>query len=228
MQPKSQALGAVNMKEIIDALSTRIKSPVFGYTVIAFLAVNWKPLFFLFFSNVSALERIQYFEKETTIYSLLGWPISLAILGALAYPWVNIIFLRISKKPTDLRNALQAHSDHMLIMKKKELEDARASLLASKERELIDRAKRDEEFETIGDSASKERIREEIEKLRKERDSLRVESKSANGSNRNDSVLELTKTLKEMARLYEKKGDTDKAEDMMNQVLEIQRSALNN
>ena len=52
------------MKDIVDAVGERVKSPYFGYSVIAFFAINWKELFVLFLSDKTADERILYFDWE--------------------------------------------------------------------------------------------------------------------------------------------------------------------
>ena len=47
------------MNEILEALATRIKSPIFGYFVLSWVAFNWRPLFYLFFSNTVIDDRFQ-------------------------------------------------------------------------------------------------------------------------------------------------------------------------
>lgn len=158
------------MKEIIEAFSTRIKSPLFGYSFIAFFVINWKAIFYLFFAKAAILERFQFIENNTSTFSLFIYPVGFAVLGAIVYPWINYIFVNFSKKPTELRNIIQAQSEHTLLSKKQELENIRTSLLANKEVELIERAQRDSKLETIQDLETKEKLKTEIEQLRKEKD----------------------------------------------------------
>jgi len=81
------------MREIFEALGSRIKSPLFGYAAIAFVAINWRSLFYLMAAKVTAVERIKYFENNTTFYSLILLPIVFATIGAIIYPWINALFL---------------------------------------------------------------------------------------------------------------------------------------
>lgn len=62
---------------------------------------------------------------------------------------------------------MQLESEHTKIIRKTELEQARAALLAAKENDLISRAKRDEEISEIGDSESRDDLIAEIKELRK-------------------------------------------------------------
>ncbi len=86
------------MKDILEALDSRIKSPVFGYFILSMVAVNWKPFFFLFFDDGSVISRIIYFEVNTTSTSLFFYPIFLSGLYSLIYPWVQYAFIWTSFK----------------------------------------------------------------------------------------------------------------------------------
>lgn len=214
------------MKEILEAFGTRIKSPLFGYAVIAFVAINWRPLFYLIVADETAIERISYFENNTTYYSLFLLPIFIAAIGAILYPWLNYVFLYLCKKPTDLRNSVQALSEHTLLLKKQELEEARSTLLAKKERELIERAKRDEELESIEDSDAKERIKFEIEKLREERNKLAHTSKNMPMNEKRERMSNVANSLKSMADIAKSKGNLDEAKMLMKEALTIERDIL--
>ena len=79
----------------------------------------------------------------------------------------------LSRKPTDMKNSLQALSENNLLIKKEELERSRSKLLEEAEKELIERAKRDAELEDIENEDIREKLQSEIEELRKERDDIR-------------------------------------------------------
>ena len=209
------------MKEIFEAFVARIKSPVFGYFILSWVAFNWRPLFYLFFSDATVDDRFGHFDKLTNSFSLVIFPIVVASLIAVIYPWINYAFLYLCKKPIDLRNYLQAESEHKLLMKKKHLEEARSVFLATKEKDLIDRAKRDEEVQAITDEETKEKLQKEIETLRKEIDN--------NEKNRNNLLhnsktkIDITHTYKQMADLLTKQGKLNEAEDYLKQALEIEQ-----
>lgn len=160
------------MKEILEAIESRIKSPVMGYFMLAFVAVNWKAIFYLVVQEEGVLERIAYFESNTDLTSLLTVPIITSCFISICYPWINYLFLFLCIKPTELKNSLQAQSEHKLLLKKQELEKMRSAILSNAERELIDRAKRDEELDAIKDKEIKERLKAEIDNLRMERGQL--------------------------------------------------------
>ncbi len=197
------------MKEIFEAIESRVKSPIFGYFLIAVIAINWRPIFYLLFENIGTLERIKYFDDQTGLKLLIFLPAILAGAFSVIYPWVNLFFLALCTKPTDMKNVLQAQSEHKLLVKKNELEKLRSSILSSSERELIDRAKRDEELNEIQDEELKEKLRSEIEQLRQQRDLLK------NSDSDSDSKLkEKIKELMETANLYRQRAkETNSSND---------------
>lgn len=162
------------MKEMLEVFRTRISSPLFGYTVFAFIVINWKCLFYLFASETTALERIKYFEINTTINSLFIFPLILGIVGTIAYPWINFCLLKICSKPTDLINEAQANTEHNHLLKKLAFEKIRAAMKAEEEQQLIEEAKRDNEVESIEDPDVKEKLKYKIENLRSQRDESTV------------------------------------------------------
>ena len=184
------------MEEIIKALRVRLSNPVFGYFALALVACNWDGLFYLFFQSGDASARIEYFEAHSNPTTLLIKPVGFALVFSLIYPWLVFVISRLTAKPVELKDILQATSEHKLLLKKKELEDARSGILASAERELIERAKRDQELETLTDEDLRNRLKSEIDQLRTERDALR---KSESPS---DSFHPRYKELMEVAGQY--------------------------
>ena len=164
------------MKEIIQALESRIKSPLSGYFAIAFMLCNWRELFFLLADKGTAIERIEYFTNNTSHETLLWYPLLVSIIYTLAYPWLNLAFLYLCRKPTDLRNTLQANSEHKLLVEKNKLESLRSEYLATAEKSLIDQAKRDLEIERIEDESIKQNVQSSIDSLRNTSPSSLVES----------------------------------------------------
>ena len=74
------------MKDLIEEIDSRIKSPLFGYFFVALLAINWEVLFFLLADKSGAVERIAYFNKNADIYTLILYPFIFTIIYAIAYP----------------------------------------------------------------------------------------------------------------------------------------------
>jgi len=106
------------MKEILQALESRIKSPVIGYFTLAILIFNWQEFFFLFADKGSAADHITYFIENSSSSSLFWYPVLSAITYTLVYPWISLVFLHTCSKPTDLKNNLQATSEHRLLVEK--------------------------------------------------------------------------------------------------------------
>ncbi|NQY26226.1 MAG: hypothetical protein HRT92_03510 [Piscirickettsiaceae bacterium] len=160
------------MKEIVDAIGTRIKSPYFGYSILAFIALNWREIFLILLSESAPQARILEFDQATSFSSLLGLPLLIGALVALLTPWVKLIFEYSSKKPIELIDVLKLEAQHKITIKQAQLEQSRTDFFAIKEKELIERARRDEEVSAIANEETKEKLSIELEQLRNERDKL--------------------------------------------------------
>jgi len=207
------------MKEIIEALSARIRSPLFGYYALSVMVINWKPMFNLLFSKKSTLDRILYFDTNTDFYSLVIYPLISSAFIVILYPWLNYLFLIICKKPTDLRNTIQAQSEHSLLIKKQEMEQLSSSLLSGKETELIERAKRDIELKEIENTEVREKLISEIEELRKERDSIGTTN---NAPNRHKEIMNLIKEYKEKSVDATNRGDANNSHKYWAKAMDLQ------
>ena len=140
-----------SIKEIFDALGQRIKSPVFGYILIAFVACNWKPLYYVFFSGDPALEKFNFFDANTDSWSLYLWPLIFGLLSALVAPWVSNWGAWWATKPTNERRIREVNEAHKIISAKNKWAAERETEKANKEQALIDAAKRDLEVKEIDD-----------------------------------------------------------------------------
>ena len=68
------------MKDLFDAITTRIQAPYFGYSLLAFVVLNWRALFLLIMLDATAHERISIFEQETSVWSVVVLPL---LVGAI-------------------------------------------------------------------------------------------------------------------------------------------------
>ena len=160
------------MKDLLDAINTRVKEPYWGIFVLSFLAFNWKGLFLLSFSAGTAQEKINLFDSETNIWSLLFFPISTALFIVVITPWLKVLFGFASRLAYEKLNSQELVREHKYLAQKNTLEKERAKALANKESELIDQAKRDVDIDQIKDEETRNKLKMEIEKLRKERNKL--------------------------------------------------------
>lgn len=160
------------MREFIDAVTTRIQAPYFGYSLVALLVLNWRAIFLLFMLDAPANERIAIFEQETSFWTIVALPLLAGAVFAILTPWSRYVFEHLSQKPFSLRDRLQINADHQRTILQTELEEARSELFGQKEEELIDRARRDDEIANIEDEEVKQRLVSELAALRAERDKL--------------------------------------------------------
>lgn len=160
------------MKDVIDAVNSRIKVPYFGYAILAFFALNWRGIFLLFATEGTAHERLAAFDSTTSALTLLVLPLIFGVIVAASAHWVQLIFCLISRRPSGLIDNLYLEAEHKKTIRQTELEQSRSDLFAVKEKELIDRAKRDEEVAGIENDEAKEKLAAQLESLRRERDQL--------------------------------------------------------
>ncbi|WP_269790583.1 hypothetical protein [Stenotrophomonas sp. Iso1] len=162
------------MQDVLDAISARIKAPYFGYALLAFIGLNWRGIFLLSVTNGSPQERLAAFDAQTSAWSLIAIPLLAGGLITLVSPWVRLGFGLLSRRPFEYIDNLHLDSEHKKTLRKTQLEQSRSAFFASKESELIERAKRDEEVLEIEDEKLKEKLKKEIDALRREREEMSV------------------------------------------------------
>lgn len=160
------------MNDILEAISARIKAPYFGYALLAFIAMNWRGLFLLAVTEGPPQARLAAFDAETSTRSLIFYPLLVGALVAASAAWIRLIFEFISRKPLEVIDNLHIESEHRKTILKTKLEKSRTNYFASKEEELIERAKRDYEVKSIEDEDLKRKLMDEIDDLRRERDQM--------------------------------------------------------
>ncbi len=172
------------LKETLDAWLARVKSPVLGYIVLAFVLVNWKPLWFLAFADQSVIDKFEFFDARTDSWSLYVWPVSIGLVAATAAPWVELLGAWIAQLPTLLRKKIQDNHDTEVLIAA--LDNATRLEVTKVEREekkqaaielaALERAKRNQSALEIGEDAvnelQKARVsgQSELEKLVSELD----------------------------------------------------------
>ncbi|WP_444941256.1 hypothetical protein [Microbulbifer sp. ZKSA004] len=158
------------MKDVVDAIDSRIKSPYFGYAFLAFITLNWRGIFLLVVSSGTPTERLALFDEETNYWTLVVLPLIVGALVAASTHWIKYYFLLIARTPVDRIDASHLQAEHRKAILQGELEQKRADLAARKEKELIERAKIDESISEISDESKKKELEVEIGKIRKQRD----------------------------------------------------------
>jgi hypothetical protein len=166
------------MNDLVDAVTTRIRAPYFGFSLLAFVALNWRGLFLLFATEGTPEQRLDAFDAATTVFSVYVLPLVVGVAVAAVAPWVRLFFSRIWIKPLQLIDFITIEGEHQRTIQKTKLEQARTELFANKESELINRAVRDAEVDKIEDDDLRNSLKSEIEMLRRQRDQLSMEAKS--------------------------------------------------
>ena len=93
------------LKELVDAFSSRVRSPVFGSIVIAFLLWNWQAVFLLVFGGGDAPERLATFTGSLGLAEY-GIPVALGLIYLIVGPWLNLGAAFVVAKPTNMRRDL--------------------------------------------------------------------------------------------------------------------------
>ena len=169
------------MKDLFEAINTRVKEPYWGIFVLSFLAFNWKGLFLLCFASGTAQDRIVFFDSQTTLWSLTICPISTALFIVVITPWLKVLFGLASRLAYEKLNSQGLVSEHKYLAQKNTLEKERAKALADKESELIDQAKRDVDIDKIEDENVKLKLQQEINELRYQRNQILHSKNNING-----------------------------------------------
>lgn len=203
------------MKDVIDAISSRFKSPYFGYAILAFFALNWRGIFLLVATVGTPEVRLAAFDSVTSPWTLVVSPLLAGALVAASTHWVRYAFSLVSRKPLEWMDNLDLEAEHRKTIRQSELEQSHSEFFAVKEKELIDRAKRDEQVAEIEDTKAKEKLAAQLEALRKERDQLSEQLKNQSLTGR-PSVRNLSKESAEIlsAAAKSKNGSIIKAKTM--------------
>jgi hypothetical protein len=210
------------MNDLLEALKNRLNSPLFGYFGLALLAFNWRAFFFLFVQDGDVIGRIQFFEQNTTLNSLLIFPLSFSFLFAVIYPWLLFLVAWVTAKPVEMKDMVQASSEDRVLLRRKQLEEARSSILASTEMELIERAKRDQELDKLQSEEIRNKLKMELEQLRSERDSLRENGKSITLHARHKELMDIAGTYRKRA---EESNSYDDKESFLQRARELEEQA---
>lgn len=95
------------LKEAVEAWLHRVRAPILGYSLLAGLAINWKPLWVLVFSDIDVFSRFSYFDLKTDVYTLVVWPVLGGLLSAALSPWIGLLGAHIVRQPAKMQRELQ-------------------------------------------------------------------------------------------------------------------------
>lgn len=143
------------LKDLIEVFLQRIRSPIIGSIAIAFVLVNWKPVWYLLFAERPARQKILYFEENTDPTSLYLWPIGLGVAYAFGLPWVKYVGAWVAQIPHALLHEIQDGQASARRIKGYERaaieEKAKANLDATRETALLAAAERRQQASELGE-----------------------------------------------------------------------------
>lgn len=127
-------------KEAFEAWLHRVRAPILGYTLLAGLVINWKPLWALLFADIDVFSKFLYFDLRTDYWTLILLPLFVGVLSAIVSPWFAFAGAYMVRLPARLQVELQEEARHQAVIRKIKRQ---AEEEAARENALIERAKRD-------------------------------------------------------------------------------------
>lgn len=163
------------MKHILSATSSKFRLNHLGYSLIVFIAGNWKGFFLLAASSGTAQERLIAFSTETNAITLYVLPIAAGLLAQFITPWLNGLISLTSHRPLAFINKNQHELEYLSKVIKGKLATADSKLLTAQEDDLIQRAKRDKQVSEIDNEQIKHELQQQINTLRQQQTVLSQE-----------------------------------------------------
>lgn len=78
------------IKDFIDTSKERLKTPISGAFLWAFIIWNWRPIFELLFSKIAIEDRIYIIEQEYCKPENIYWPVGIALFYTIIIPVIMI------------------------------------------------------------------------------------------------------------------------------------------
>ncbi|MEN7343762.1 MAG: hypothetical protein AAAFM81_12500 [Pseudomonadota bacterium] len=158
------------MKEFLEALVSRAKSPVFGYVLIYFFVFNWDRLLLLLAGSDPIECRIALFKAEFSYGRTVFWPVVFASVTAVVYPWISVLFLKINSAAFDVRNQIHSETESQRLLRVKKLELERVAQFSAFEKaQILDLAKAEADLDEQGvEGEAREKAVERLDDLAKD------------------------------------------------------------
>ncbi len=124
----------------LEASRERLKNPAIGTFILSWMAINWRFLAILFFSESSLIDRIELIENDYLKLDLNLWyPLLVMVIYMLILPNLMAIFDSINQKSISFRKGLSNKNklDDIIARNKHSLEDVVAQQeIAAEKRQL--------------------------------------------------------------------------------------------
>ena len=104
----------------------RIKNPAFGAFSLSWCAFNWKQLLYLFLSNTSVLDKIEYISTHSTWKTVIGYPVLSSIIICGFVPWANLMISKWQVKPLDNTDSINNLREAKILQRSTRLQRLKA------------------------------------------------------------------------------------------------------
>ncbi|TLX71686.1 hypothetical protein E9993_20190 [Labilibacter sediminis] len=178
-------------KTLLETSKERLKSPLISSFLLAFIAINWRPLMILLYSKKDIEGKIDLIDKGYSNWlCYFGWPLGIALFYILLLPYLSWFFDWVVEKSTSERRKIKNNQTLEELQGKEEIVVAEYKLEQAKANyaESADLNKKIDGFKKDIENKDKE-----IKKLI-EREGQVVENLSA----REKQILDLEKQVKEL------------------------------
>ena len=142
------------LKDVFSWVQDRVRSPFYTYIAAAFIAINWREIAILVWSDGAIAERIKIFDGNTSFVALVFGPILLGVFLAILSPYLKYGGAWLAKYPRRILDGLQSDEAQARRIRDYELkteeEVALAELEEAREQRKIDAAKRTAEAQVTG------------------------------------------------------------------------------
>lgn len=86
------------IKDMMDSAKDRVKTPITGAFMITFILYNWRPIFFLMFSEASIEDKIVVINYEyCSIWKVIN-PLLIALIYTIGIPYLMFYLEKFTKK----------------------------------------------------------------------------------------------------------------------------------
>lgn len=108
-------------KEVKDFFSERLRSPIITSISFVFFLLNWPSLFNLLFGDTTVLERIEYFDANTTICSKYIFPVAFGFMLASIWPWIAFAGSKVVSRGVARTKEFQIEEAHKVQLQRTKL-----------------------------------------------------------------------------------------------------------
>ncbi|MCL7409714.1 hypothetical protein [Marivivens donghaensis] len=156
-------------KEVKDFFSERLRSPIITSISFVFFLLNWPSLFNLVFGDTTVLERIEYFDANTTICSKYVFPVAFGFMLASIWPWIAFAGSKIVSRGVARTKEFQIEEAHKVqlqrIILRGEIQDEQDRIARERENTIEQIARqRKQAVEDVGEE-NLQRVKETFEQL---------------------------------------------------------------